>query len=320
MTRPLTPPRDGASYVTPVTICRQESGSKSFFAGQLAQSPPVTPAALLPQQIAPSTSAQAELTARWLTPLGDGLLAYCRALRAEIDAVLAPRLPAAAAKPYPYGRCEEITQHVHARLQERLRQPAHDVERALLGFIQAGGLVQSVWGVLREQYFQNALQMGTLYVDVSNDTVFVEKPPVEILPMDSSGLVPVRDLAHFRQTAERYWKATLYANHLVPTLAPLLPVVSVSPGRLLPGLQSACDYMIELMRRDGFRQAEDWLRDGPPPPPDLHLPRLPADLQPWTTDPRQEAVLACQRARAAGAATDPNWRVARVSDYLRLRG
>ena len=107
---------------------------------------------------------------------------------------------------------------------------------------------------------------------------------------------------------------------MVPSLAPLLPVVSVSPGRLEPGLQSACDYMIELMRRDGFRQAEAWLRDGPPPPPELQLAQLPADLLPWTPAPRDEAVHACQRARAAGAASDPHWRQARVSDYLRLRG
>jgi hypothetical protein len=277
----------------------------------------VTPT-LLPQQIAPATAAQAELTARWLAPLGDDLAAYCRALRAETDTVLAPRLPRAGGKPYPYGRCEEITQHVHGRLQERLRQPAHAVELALQGFVAQGGQLRPVWGVLRDLYFQNALQMGTLYVDVSNDTVVVSKPPVEILPMEESGLVPVRDLAHFRHTAERYWGATLYANHLAPTLAPLLPIVSVSPGRLAPGLQSACDYMIELMRRDGFLQAEAWLRDGPPPPQQLRLARLPADLRPWTADARQEAVLACQRARAAGAARDPHWRHARVSDYLRL--
>lgn len=278
--------------------------------------------ALLPQQIAPATPAQTALTARWLAPLGDELLRYCRALRAEIDSEIAAQLPDAGGKPYPYGRCEEITQHVYARLQKRLQDPTQrpvdPVENALRRFIGEGGWVRSVWGVLREQYFQNALQMGTLYVDVSNDTVFVHKPPVEILPMVDSGLVPVQDLAHFRQTAERYWSATLYANHLVPTLAPLLPIVSVSPGKLVPGLQSACDYMIELMRRDGFHQAEAWLRDGPRPPSDLQLPRWPADLQPWTTDPRSEAVQACQRARAAGAALDPNWRLARVSDYLRL--
>ncbi|HEY0954535.1 MAG TPA: hypothetical protein VGE36_07250 [Roseateles sp.] len=279
---------------------------------------PATQPPLLPQQIASANPEQIELTARWLAPLNEALMAYFLALRAEVDAALAPQLPDAAGKPYPYGRCEEITQQAHARLQQRLRRPGHPVERALRSFIDSGGWLRSVWGVLREQYFQNALQLGTLYVDVSNDTVVVTKPPVEILPMADSGLVPVRDLAHFRQTAERYWGATLYANHLVPTLAPMLPIVSVSPGRLRPGLQSACDYMIELMRRDGFQQAQAWLRDGPPPPPDLRLPHLPADLRPWTTDPRQEALQACERARAAGAATDPHWRVARVSDYLRL--
>jgi hypothetical protein len=274
---------------------------------------------LLPQQIAPDTAAQAALTAQWLTPLGEALAAYFRRLRAEADTVLVPRLPSAAGKPYPYGRCEEITQHVHALLQPRLQRPSHDaVEQALQRFVATGGLLQSVWGVLREQYFQNALQIGTLYVDVSNDTVVVTKPPVEILPMAASGLVPVRDLAHFRHTAERYWQATLYANHWVPSLAPVLPIVSVSPGRLAPGLQSACDYMIELMRRDDFRQAEAWLRDGPAPPPDLQPAWLPADLQPWTGDPRAEAVRACQRARDAGAARDTHWRHARVADYLRL--
>lgn len=278
--------------------------------------------ALLPQQIAPDDALQAALTARWLAPLGDALAAWFRGLRAEADAALAPRLPAAAGKPYPYGRCEEITQQVFALLRERLRQPAHPPEHAvahaLQGFVAHGGWLQSVWGVLREQYFQNAIQVGTLYVDVSNDTVVLSKPPVEILPMRASGLVPVRDLAHFRRTAEAYWGATLYANHLVPSLAPLLPMVSVSEGRLAPGLQSACDYMIELMRRDGFRQAEAWLRDGPPPPAGLQLAHVPADLQPWTGSPRDEALQACQRARAAGAGADAHWRHARVSDYLRL--
>lgn len=274
---------------------------------------------LLPQQIAPDSPDQAALTAQWLVPLGDTLMAYFRGLRAETDAALAASLPDAAGKPYPYGRCEEITRHLFDHLQQRLQQPTQAVERTLQAFVAHGGRLQTVWGVLREQYFQNALQVGTLYVDVSNDTVVPSKPPVEILPMAASGLAPVQDLAHFRRIAEVYWGATLYANHLVPSLAPLLPVVSASEGRLAPGLQSACDYMIELMRRDGFRQAEAWLRDGPPPPPGLQLAHVPADLRPWTTTPREESVLACRRARAAGADIDPHWRHARVSDYLRLR-
>lgn len=276
---------------------------------------------LLPQQIAPVDPMQAELTERWLGGRAEAIMAYFLALRAETDAFLAPRLPYAAGKAYPYGRCEEITRELHARLARRLHRPAEPMEHVLQGFAQEGGVVRTVWGVLREQYFQNAIQFGSLYVDVSNDTVVVTKPKVEILPIETSGLVNVRDLAHFRQTAERYWSATLYANHLVPSLAPLLPMVSVSPGKLIPGLQSACDYMIGLMCRDGFEQAETWLRDGPPPPPGLVLRDTPADLRPWTNDAARESVAACQRARAAGCQTDEDWRRARVTDYRRtIRG
>jgi hypothetical protein len=272
---------------------------------------------LLPQQIAPVDPLQAELTARLLSPNTEALMAWFLALRAEVDAVLAPRFPLAGGKAYPYGRCEEITRELYARLTQRVQRPQHPVAQLLHDFVCQGGVVRTVWGVLREQYFQNALQFGGLYVDVSNDTVVVTKPQVEILPIDRCGLVPVRDLAHFRLTAERYWGATVHANHLIPSLAPLLPMITLSPGKLKPGLQSACDYMIGLMCSDGFAQAEAWLQDGPAPPPDLRLAGTPADLQPWTTDGRAESVAACQRARAANAHRDGGWRQARVLDYLR---
>jgi hypothetical protein len=276
---------------------------------------------LLPQQIAPVDTQQRALTDAYLAQRIDALQAYFLGLRVQVDALLAPRLPAAAGKAYPYGRCEEITRELYALLATRLRQPQAPIEQLLHDFMAQGGIVRSVWGVLREQYFQNAVQFGGLYVDVANDTVDVNKAPVEILPLAASGLVAVRDLAHFRRTAESYWGATIYANHLLPSLAPLLPMVSVSPGRLRSGLQSACDYMIALMCRDNFEQAEAWLREGPPPPDEeaaALLADTPADLRPWTDKGRDEAILACQRARIAHCAADDRWRQARVLDYLRL--
>ncbi|NJA05592.1 hypothetical protein HC024_07620 [Methylococcaceae bacterium WWC4] len=281
---------------------------------------PAEMTSLLPQQIAPVDPRQRALTETYLASRIDALARYFLGLRAEIDAQLALSLPDAAGKAYPYGRCEEITREVYALLATRLRLAETPVERWLHEFIAHGGFVRSVWGVLREQYFQNALQVGGLYVDVANDTVDVAKPPVEILPLESSGLLAVRDLAHFRRTAEAYWGATVYANHVLPSLAPLLPMVSVSPGRLRPGLQSACDYMIALMCRDGFEQAEAWLRDGPPPPAELAaelLNQTPADLRPWTERGGDEAVAACRRARLGACAADDRWRQARVLDYLR---
>ncbi|WP_367154610.1 hypothetical protein [Methylomonas sp. HYX-M1] len=277
---------------------------------------------LLPQQIAPADARQQALTETHLTGRINELTGYFLALRADVDRKLAAKLPPATGKPYPYGRCEEITREAFALLTQRLPQAQTATDLALRDFAANGGIVRTVWGVLREQYFQNALQFGSLYVDVANDTVDLAKPKVEILPMADSGLLDVRDLAHFRQTAQSYWGAALYANHLLPSLAPLLPIVSVSPGRLKPGLQSACDYMIALMCRDEFRQAEAWLESGPPPPADIAravLSKAPADLQAWTADPRQEAITACRRARNAGCHTDSQWRDARVLDYLRAR-
>ncbi len=281
------------------------------------------PTPLLPQQIAPVDDRLADVTRRHLAGREDALMAYFLALRAGVDAELAPRFPPAApGKPYPYGRCEEITRAVVAQLADRLKRPSDPVERLLTAFMAQGGAVRTIWGVLRDQYFQNALQVGGLYIDVSNDTVVVTKPKVEILPIERSGLVPVRSIDHFRQTAERYWGAMIFVNHLAPSLAPILPMVSSSPGRLLPGLQSACDYMIALMMRDGFLQAEDWVRDGPEPPQEVAqavLEALPPDLRARTGNGRAEAVAACQRARAAGAHRSMAWRDERVREYLRIR-
>jgi len=278
---------------------------------------------LLPQQIAPVDPAQAELTQACFSGRTEALRQYFLALRHEVDAELAAQIAPAGGKPYPYGQCEIITRNAVSRLSARLQGPpgADPIELALRTFLGRGGIGRMVWGALRGQYFQNAIQLGALYVDVSNDTVVVTKPKVEILPLDQSGLEPLRDLAHFREIAARYWGCTIYANRLVPSLAPLLPMVSASPGRLAPGLQSASDYMIALMCRDGFRQAEQWLAEGPEVPPEVAAAiatSLPADLRPQTSDPRQEALAACRAARAAAHQEHGPWRQARVSDFLRL--
>lgn len=274
----------------------------------------------LPQEIVSVEPGRAGETLRRLGGSTELLTAHFLALRLEVDAALAPRLKPAAGKPYPYGRCEEISGEVFARLAARIERPTNEIDRALRAFAEEGGVIRRVWGALRGRYFQNAFQIGGLYVDVSNDTVVVTKPKIEILPIAESGLEPIRDLAHFREIAALYWGATIHVNHLAPSLAPLLPMISHAPGRLHPGLQSACDYMIGLMCRDEFREAEAWLAEGPLPPPEataVVASRIPPDLRPWTTDPRAEAIEACRRARVAGVSTDTRWRDARVLDYLR---
>jgi hypothetical protein len=280
----------------------------------------MTPHPLLPQQMAPVDPAQASLTSRHLLHEQPAMMDYFLALRAETDAELAPVLGAIAGKPYPFGRCEEITGAVVARMKGRINRQAHRAERAIHGFAAAGGIVRRIWGELKGIYFQNAIQFGGLYVDVANDTVDAAKPKVEILPLQEAPFRSIRDLAHFASIAEPYWGTAVYANHAVPSLAPLLPMISARPDGH-PRLQSACDYMIDLMRRDGFREAEAWLGNAPPPPPEVVaalLERTPEDLRPVTDDGRAEAVAACRQARLARRHEDIHWRNARVGDFLRL--
>jgi hypothetical protein len=78
-------------------------------------------------------------------------------------------------------------------------------------------------------------------------------------------------------------------------------MISANLGWLQPGLQSAYNYMIELMCRGEFRQAKDWLRDGPAPLAEIAaavLAGVPGDLRPRDGD--------------------GGWRDERVLDYLRM--
>lgn len=205
---------------------------------------------------------QAALTRRFLLPVLPALEETFLALRADTDAVLQPQARPLRGQPYPYGYCQEITQHAVTTLWSRVAYGRSPGERALKAFLGQGGSAKMVWGALRERYFQNAIQLGSLYVDVSNDTVDLTKPKVEILPMSQSGLKLIDSAQHFVEIARRYWGVSAYANTILPSLAPLFPIVFVD----LAGntqLQSKTDHMMRLFASDGFSRAERWLREGP---------------------------------------------------------
>lgn len=264
---------------------------------------------------------QKQLTTTFLITIQDEIFDLLMEIRAEIDPILIKRHPSHFGKPYPLGRCLEITDAVRDSLARRLRHPRSRAERALEDFIRQGGVVRPLWGALRDRYFQNASQFGSLYIDVSNDTVSFMKPKVEILPIEHSGITPIRDLAHFRHIAQQYWGMTFFPNFVAPTLAPLLPMISLNAHSELR-FESPGVYMVELTLRDAFRDAESWLEQSPAPPPavmDTLSAALPPDLRlPPGEDARAAAVTACRLARQEGCHLDPTWRRARLADYQRF--
>lgn len=224
---------------------------------------------------------QAELTARYLLPVLSELEAFFLALRAQVDVPLAREQPVKLGKAYPLGQCLEISLAVEQRMRSVRQDAAGLAEAAAIGcrafvaFLKAGGICRQVWGDLRGEFFQNAFQLGTLYLDVSNDTVTPSKPKVEILPFADARFIPVSDFRHFARIAARYWQHRIYPNHVLPELAPYCPLVHVmTSGRIM--VCEGTHYMVALAQAGGFASSEAVLSD--PPMPDEVFQRVRAAL------------------------------------------
>ncbi|MDP2125778.1 MAG: DUF6447 family protein [Pseudohongiella sp.] len=212
--------------------------------------------------------AQATLTAHYLLSVLNELETCLLTVRRQLDLTLERLQPVKLGKPYPLGQCLEIAEAVQKRLrtvnESELPAEAAVGLRALRAFRRAGGDVRLVWGDLRGQYFQNAFQVGTLYIDVANDTVTPTKPKVEILPFHQAQFSPIRDFTHFRQLARSYWGHEVYPNHVLPTLAPHCPFIHVSQTGHIQ-LFDATQYMLAMTRADGFAPSQAVLHETPMP-------------------------------------------------------
>lgn len=258
-------------------------------------------------------STQVALTERYLLPVLPKLESALLAIRLQLDPELERLQPFKLGKPYPLGQCLEIAQAVQARLRTVTESdlPAGVAVglRALRAFQRAGGAFRQAWGDLRGQYFQNAFLLGTLYIDVANDTVTATKPKVEILPFDQAQFIPVRSHRHFSQIARSYWQHEIFPNHVLPALAPHCPLIHIDQSGQLH-LHEATQYMLAMTRAQAFAPSEDVLRDAPMPA--ALFERLRNALQgagfkiPRSAeDGRQQALQHCHQFRAKRWHRDP---------------
>lgn len=212
---------------------------------------------------------QTALSERYLIPALPELEQFFLAVRAQVDLRLEPAQPVKLGKAYPLGQCLEISLAV-LRLLEQADVSAVPLSAAAAGhaafsaFRKAGGALRLVWGDLRGEFFQNAFQLGTFYLDVSNDTVTRTKPKVEILPFEQSRLIPVADYRHFARISSRYWSHRVYPNHALPELAPYCPLIHVTPDGQV-SIKDCSEYMVDMTRAGRFAPSEEVLADQPMP-------------------------------------------------------
>ncbi|WMN59032.1 hypothetical protein NI389_12495 [Pseudoalteromonas xiamenensis] len=186
-------------------------------------------------------------------------------LRVEADLTLLPNLPYFSGKPYPLGRCKEIRDEVYTRFVKALESNTSAPFQKINAYLKQGGVIEKAWGSLRDEYFQNAMIIGKWYVDVSNDTVYPNKPRVEIVELEKANFYPITTFEKFSEIAKKYWEVEVYANTVLPALAPYFPLICVNK-KGISWLAAANDNMVAVAMNSQFQLSEQVLRQTPNPP------------------------------------------------------
>ena len=232
------------------------------------------------------------LTNDYLLPNLAEIETFLLELRERVDCKLNVASPLKYGTPYPLSQCLEISKAMKLAVdnldESEFSGPVLVGCQAIQAFRAAGGEMRRVWGDLRGAYFQNAFQVGTLYVDVANDTVITTNPKVEILPFAQSGLAALKDYAHFARVAESYWEVKAWPNHVVPEISAFFPLLSETRDGGFE-LRDMGGYMMSLNLNRAFGPAEAYLSQVALP--EGVLERAACDLMPLIAGPPKPASL-----------------------------
>jgi hypothetical protein len=230
--------------------------------------------------------------------------------RAEVDG-------ASTIADYPVGFCHLIRDEVRARLRD---------DPGWRTIVRRGVVVRDVFVILKGSYFQNAMQLGNLYVDVANDTVDPSKPWLDWAPVREVQFENVSDLARIAEVAASYHGCSVHPNTLFPALAPVVPLLSIRSNGCLDLVSASPTAFLKDLRSglDGHRRWVESAFGGLAPLPEPHVELLGASCRregapgfPFEFRRCSPSELLDQAAVFAGAAADPG-RHAAVTEVLDL--
>lgn len=161
-------------------------------------------------------------------------------------------------KNYPIGFCDTIANGVWAEVLRNIRFPTTPGMRALSHFSGRGGHLKKIAGIQHGKHFQNALQAGSLFVDVANDTIDKSKPPIEICELSESGFSNMGDLSLAANVIEEYWGYKILPQRFFPFLSPFYPIVQVSRDGRVEILPITYGMAAKNALSD-FKMAEDFI-------------------------------------------------------------
>jgi|GEM_PF-1961410 len=129
---------------------------------------------------------------------------------------------------YPYGCCLEITYALFEVIRNNPGMFEQSAVDRLRVFREEGGVFKRIWGSIRGVYFQNAMQLGSHYLDLANDTVDLAKPSIDQAPMETSGFKNFETFGDYATVRALYVGDQIYRNNFIPDLLPYCPLVTVN--------------------------------------------------------------------------------------------
>lgn len=159
-----------------------------------------------------------------------------------------------ALKRYPMGACYFITHAVFPFLEKEMETNSR--LNFLNQFVREGGIFKTIWGQLRNEVFQTAFQIGTYYVDISNDTVILTKPKIDICLLHETTFKNLDSLQEYVDIRESYHKVEIYPNLYYPNLVSCIPIFLVKNNNV----KLTTTFAIrELILDKGWQEVEAFL-------------------------------------------------------------
>lgn len=116
---------------------------------------------------------------------------------------------------YPVGFCKNITDSAFENLR---------TEECIKTMQKDGLIFKRIWGIYKG-VFQNAMQLGHLFVNVAGDTVNPETVSSRVVRLEDSGFKQIQTYEDYLTTARDYWKFDAVPNYVFPFISPANPFI-----------------------------------------------------------------------------------------------
>lgn len=131
---------------------------------------------------------------------------------------------------YPIGFCKEITDAVITLLRDEIKDSNHPLH-FIQEFLDLDEYydIRKHWCIAKDdEYFQNVIQIGTLIIDCSNDTVLRPNEKVLVFRnLNETQYVPINNFFDVEKISKIYWDSQLIPNLFFPKIISFFPLLSI---------------------------------------------------------------------------------------------